>query len=119
MPPGVETLNFIISFPSSSSQPFLTSTHSVLSALQTHYPERLGHATLTTPLILNILIKFALAFIDPITRAKCKFDSISLLKEGVFRPEGLMESLRWGGVKLGRSLAVHSHFMAPLHRVRE
>ncbi|KAF9440488.1 CRAL/TRIO domain-containing protein, partial [Macrolepiota fuliginosa MF-IS2] len=98
MPPGIETLNFLISFLSSSSQPSLMSTRSVLSTLQTHCPERLGHATLTNPpLILNILIKFALAFANPITHAKCKFDSISLLKEDVFKPEGLMKGLGWGG----------------------
>jgi hypothetical protein len=62
-----------------------------------HYPERLAFASITNPpLMLNILIKFVLTFIDPITRAKCKFDPKELLKDRVFKPEELMKKW-WGG----------------------
>ncbi|KAF7770573.1 hypothetical protein Agabi119p4_6547 [Agaricus bisporus var. burnettii] len=97
MPPGVETLDFLITFTPHSSQPPFSFTRTLLSTLQTHYPERLAFASITNPpLMLNIMIKFVLTFIDPITRAKCKFDPKELLRDRIFKPEGLMKKW-WGG----------------------
>ncbi|KXN81534.1 CRAL-TRIO domain-containing protein C23B6.04c [Leucoagaricus sp. SymC.cos] len=97
MPPGVETINLLLTYTSTSTQPSISYARTVLSILQTHYPERLSHASLSNcPVILSILLKFVLAFIDPITRSKFKPEPTSLLKECIFTPEGLMKQT-WGG----------------------
>lgn len=97
MPPGVEDINLLVTYTNTSSQPSITYARTLLNTLQTHYPERLSHASLSnTPLILNLLLKFVLAFIDPITRSKFKPDPSSLLKDRIFAPQQLMKQT-WGG----------------------
>jgi hypothetical protein len=67
-----------------------------LSTLQAHYPERLGYSIINDiPLMLNMLLKFVLTFLDPITRAKCRLDS-NVVEDKIFEPEGLMKEW-WGG----------------------
>ncbi|KAJ3576467.1 hypothetical protein NP233_g420 [Leucocoprinus birnbaumii] len=97
MPPGVEAVNLLVTYTNTSSQPSLSYTRTLLNTLQTHYPERLSHASLSnTPLILTILLKFVLTFIDPITRSKFTPDPSSLLKDRTFTPQQLMKQT-WGG----------------------
>lgn len=97
MPPGVETINLLVTYTNASSQPSLPCVCTLLNTLQTHYPERLSHASLSnTPLILTLLLKFVLTFIDPITRSKFKHEPTSLLQERIFIPQQLMKQT-WGG----------------------
>lgn len=45
--------------------------------------------------MLNMLFKFVLTFLDPITRAKCRLDS-NVIEDKIFEPENLMKEW-WGG----------------------
>ena len=68
----------------------------VLNILQDHYPERLGRAfVINVPFLLNAFYKMINPFIDPVTRAKLKFNP-SCVKEGHFEPDMLVKE-NWGG----------------------
>ena len=85
----------------------------MLNIIQSHYPERLGLALiLNVPWLLNAFYKLITPFIDPVTRAKMRFnpevgtvtvDYVSHLyicikqpiKDGIFAADQLMTE--WGG----------------------
>ncbi|RPA95186.1 CRAL/TRIO domain-containing protein [Choiromyces venosus 120613-1] len=77
MGPGQETLALLVDFASSttSSNPNIAQGRQVLSILQGHYPERLGRALVTNlPWFVGGFFKIINPFIDPLTRAKLKFN---------------------------------------------
>ncbi|KAF9496708.1 CRAL/TRIO domain-containing protein [Pleurotus eryngii] len=96
MGPGVESLDLMINFADRAKNPSLGTARTVLSILQNHYPERLGLAIIINiPFLVNAFFKLISPFIDPVTRAKMKFNS-SVLDEGIFTPDMLMKEW-WGG----------------------
>lgn len=86
----------MINFADRAKNPSLGTARTVLSILQNHYPERLGLAIIINiPFLVNAFFKLISPFIDPVTRAKMKFNS-SVLDEGIFTPDMLMKEW-WGG----------------------
>jgi len=83
----------------------------VLNILQDHYPERLGRAfVINVPFLLNAFYKMINPFIDPVTRAKLKFNP-NCVKEGHFESNMLVKE-NWGG---GRTVEyVHEKFWPAL-----
>lgn len=68
----------------------------MLNIIQSHYPERLGLAIIINiPFLVNAFFKLILPFVDPITRAKIKFNP-NVIQEGLLTPENLMTQW-WGG----------------------
>ena len=66
----------MINFADRAKNPSLGTARTVLSILQNHYPERLGLAIIINiPFLVNAFFKLITPFIDPITRAKMKFNS--------------------------------------------
>ncbi|TGO28688.1 hypothetical protein BPAE_0024g00330 [Botrytis paeoniae] len=77
--PGQSTLALLINFKSSKSRsntaPGIGQAREVLNILQTHYPERLGRALIiNVPWMVNGFFKLITPFIDPLTKAKLKFN---------------------------------------------
>lgn len=86
----------------------------MLNIIQSHYPERLGLALiLNVPWILNAFFKLISPFIDPVTRAKMRFNpevgTVTVvdvghlyfyvqqpIKDGIFTADQLMTEW-WGG----------------------
>lgn len=62
----------------------MSTSRTVLSILQNHYPERLGKAlVINVPYLVNIFFKLITPFIDPITVQKLKFNP-DVVKDGIF-----------------------------------
>ena len=88
----------------------------VLNILQDHYPERLGRAfVINVPFLLNAFYKMINPFIDPVTRAKLKFNP-NCVKEGHFESNMLVKQ-NWGG---GRTIEyVHEKYWPALLKMTE
>ncbi|KAJ8456349.1 hypothetical protein ONZ45_g18756 [Pleurotus djamor] len=96
MAPGIETIDLMINFADRAKNPSIGTARTVLSILQNHYPERLGLAIIiNVPFLVNAFFKLITPFIDPVTRAKMKFNP-QVLDEGIFTPDMLMKEW-WGG----------------------
>ncbi|CAO1613446.1 unnamed protein product [Parajaminaea phylloscopi] len=76
MPPGVEQLALLINFDSKSRNPTsIANAKLMLYILQNHYVERLGVALcINVPWVFKAFWSAIQAFIDPVTKSKCKFD---------------------------------------------
>lgn len=76
MPPGVEQLALLINFDSKSRNPTsISNAKMMLYILQNHYVERLGVALcINVPWVFKAFWNAIQAFIDPVTKSKCKFD---------------------------------------------
>lgn len=76
MPPGVEQLALLINFDSKSRNPTsISNAKLMLYILQNHYVERLGIALcINVPWVFKAFWNAIQAFIDPVTKSKCKFD---------------------------------------------
>ncbi|CUS09022.1 unnamed protein product [Tuber aestivum] len=77
MGPGQDTLALLVDFAASttSSNPSIAQSRQVLNILQGHYPERLGRSLVTNlPWFVHGFFKIINPFIDPLTRAKLKFN---------------------------------------------
>ncbi|KAH7926357.1 CRAL/TRIO domain-containing protein [Leucogyrophana mollusca] len=115
MGPGVETLALMINYADKAKNPSFSTARTVLNILQTHYPERLGLALiLNVPWMLQAFYKLITPFIDPITRAKMRFNPVSTedgmystsaaasgtdeekAQERIFEPTQLVKQW-WGG----------------------
>ncbi|KAH7911527.1 CRAL TRIO domain-containing protein [Hygrophoropsis aurantiaca] len=84
MGPGVETLALMINYADKAKNPSLGTARTVLNILQTHYPERLGLALiLNVPWMLQAFYKLITPFIDPVTRAKMRFNPVTT-EDGMF-----------------------------------
>ncbi|KAI0034251.1 CRAL/TRIO domain-containing protein [Vararia minispora EC-137] len=95
--PGVETLSLMINFADRAKSPSFSTARAVLNILQTHYPERLGHALiLNVPFLLNAFFKLITPLVDPHTRVKMKFNPRAV-KDGLFDAEQLLSESGWGG----------------------
>ncbi|KAF8604267.1 CRAL/TRIO domain-containing protein [Ceratobasidium sp. AG-I] len=95
MGPGVENLDLLINFADRAKNPALGTARTMLSILQNHYPERLGLALIiNVPMLVNLFFKAIMPFVDPITRAKVKFNP-SIIKDGLFEQSQAMRE--WGG----------------------
>ncbi|KAL0954980.1 hypothetical protein HGRIS_003910 [Hohenbuehelia grisea] len=96
MGPGVESIDLMINFADRAKNPSLGTARAVLHILQEHYPERLGLALIiNVPFLVNAFFKLITPFIDPITRAKMKFNPAPVA-DGIFKPELLMREW-WNG----------------------
>ncbi|KAF8674135.1 CRAL TRIO protein [Rhizoctonia solani] len=95
MGPGVENLDILINFADRGKNPSLSTSKNMLNILQNHYPERLGLAlVINVPTIINLFFKAIMPFVDPITRAKVKFNP-EIIKEGLF--DKSQATKEWGG----------------------
>ncbi|CEL55475.1 CRAL-TRIO domain-containing protein C23B6,04c OS=Schizosaccharomyces pombe (strain 972 / ATCC 24843) GN=SPCC23B6.04c PE=1 SV=1 [Rhizoctonia solani AG-1 IB] len=95
MGPGVENLDILINFADRGKNPSLTTSKNMLNILQNHYPERLGLALIiNVPTMINLFFKAIMPFVDPITRAKVKFNP-EIIKEGLFDKSQVTKE--WGG----------------------
>ncbi|PWY97207.1 CRAL/TRIO domain-containing protein [Testicularia cyperi] len=76
MPPGVEMLALLINFGGKKRNPTsISNAKLMLYILQNHYVERLGIALcINVPWIFKAFWNAIYPFIDPVTKAKCKFD---------------------------------------------
>jgi hypothetical protein len=77
MGPGQGTLALLVDFAASttSSNPNIAQSRLTLNILQGHYPERLGRALVTNlPWFVHGFFKIINPFMDPLTRAKLKFN---------------------------------------------
>ena len=67
-----------------------------MSILQDHYPERLGRALiLNVPFLVNAFYKLITPFIDPVVRAKMRFNP-SVIEDNLFTADMVMKEW-WGG----------------------
>ncbi|KAG9103102.1 hypothetical protein FRC06_000204 [Ceratobasidium sp. 370] len=95
MGPGVENLDLLINFADRSKNPALGTARTMLNILQNHYPERLGLALIiNVPTLVNLFFRAIMPFVDPITRAKIKFNP-EVVQEGLFDKSQVMKE--WGG----------------------
>lgn len=68
----------------------------MLNILQSHYPERMGLAlVINIPMIVNAFFKLVMPFVDPVTRAKVRFNPAPVA-DGLLAPEQTMQQW-WGG----------------------
>jgi molybdopterin converting factor small subunit len=76
MPPGVEQLALLINFEGRSRNPTsIANAKLMLYILQNHYVERLGIALcINVPWVFKMFWNAIQAFIDPVTKSKCRFD---------------------------------------------
>lgn len=76
MPPGVEQLALLINFEHRSRNPTsIANAKLMLYILQNHYVERLGIALcINVPWVFKMFWNAIQAFIDPVTKSKCRFD---------------------------------------------
>jgi hypothetical protein len=87
----------MINYADRAKNPSFATSKAVLNILQTHYPERLGHALIANvPFLLNAFYKLITPFIDPRTRVKMKFNPAPV-QDGLFAPEMLLGEGGWGG----------------------
>lgn len=90
------TIVLLINFADKGKHPAISTSRTVLSYLQDHYPERLGLSIfINVPFIITTTLKLILPFVDPITRAKIKFNP-DIIEEGIFTSEMVMKE-GWGG----------------------
>lgn len=74
-------------------------TLQMLHILQSHYPERLGLALIiNVPFLVNAFFKVIMPFVDPVTRAKVKFNP-SIFDDGFFTTDQVMNVQGWNGAK--------------------
>ena len=86
----------LINFADRGKQPSISTSRTILSVLQDHYPERLGLAVfINVPFIVTTTLKIIMPFVDPITREKVKFNP-NIFEEGLFTPDMVMKEW-WGG----------------------
>jgi len=96
MGPGVETLVLLINFADRGKNPSMQTARTMLNIIQNHYPERLGRSIIiNVPFLVNAFFKIILPFVDPVTRAKLKFNP-DTVGEGLFTKDNLMTQW-WGG----------------------
>ncbi|KAF8808744.1 CRAL/TRIO domain-containing protein [Phlegmacium glaucopus] len=96
MGPGVETMALLINFADKGKHPAMSTSRTILSFLQDHYPERLGLAIfINLPFIVTTTLKIIMPFVDPITREKVKFNP-NIFGEGLFLPDMVMKQ-GWDG----------------------
>ncbi|KAF5391499.1 hypothetical protein D9757_002415 [Collybiopsis confluens] len=93
---GVESLDLLINFADKAKNPSMSTARTVLSILQTHYPERLGKAlVINVPYLVNLFFKIITPFIDPVTVQKLKFNP-NVVQEQIFAENQVMKDY-WGG----------------------
>lgn len=74
----------------------MSTSRTILSILQDHYPERLGLSLfINLPFIVTATLKIIMPFVDPITREKIKFNP-DIFEEGLFPLDMVMKE-GWGG----------------------
>ncbi|KAJ4477255.1 CRAL-TRIO domain-containing protein [Lentinula aciculospora] len=96
MDEDVESLSLLINFADKAKNPSMSTSRTVLSILQNHYPERLGKAlVINVPYLVNMFFKLITPFIDPITVQKLKFNP-DVVKDGIFAEDQVMKDF-WGG----------------------
>ncbi|KAJ3714888.1 CRAL TRIO domain-containing protein [Lentinula guzmanii] len=96
MDEGVESLDLLINFADKAKNPSMSTSRTVLSILQNHYPERLGKAlVINVPYLVNMFFKIITPFIDPVTVQKLKFNP-DVVKDGIFAEDQVMKD-SWGG----------------------
>ncbi|KIK62976.1 hypothetical protein GYMLUDRAFT_41278 [Collybiopsis luxurians FD-317 M1] len=96
MDEGVESLDLLINFADKAKNPSMSTSRTVLSILQTHYPERLGKAlVINVPYLVNLFFKMITPFIDPVTVQKLKFNP-NVVKDNIFAEDQVMKDF-WGG----------------------
>ncbi|KXS15276.1 CRAL/TRIO domain-containing protein [Gonapodya prolifera JEL478] len=97
-----------------------------LNVLQSHYPERLGHATFVNPFpLVETFWRVIYPFVDPVTREKVHFTSTAKEKKADGAKNGVLHQLvspsmleeRYGG-KMNWSYE-HSEYWAKLRAVWE
>lgn len=82
-----------------------------MSILQNHYPERLGRALiLNVPFLLNAFYKLINPFIDPVVRAKMKFNP-RVVEDNLFTADMIMKEWWEGGCDFEY---VHEKYWPPL-----
>ncbi|KAJ3051972.1 hypothetical protein HK097_007013 [Rhizophlyctis rosea] len=107
MPQGIEKLHIIMDFTlyTRANSPPLHISRLTLSILQNHYPERLGRCHMVNaPWVFSLFWNMFSPFVDPITREKIKFVTLTKgkAKEGEKSPiledveEGMLE-VEYGG----------------------
>lgn len=95
MAPGVENLALMIDFSDRGKNPSMGTARLMLSYLQNHFPERLGLALVCNlPWAVTAFFKIITPFIDPVTRAKLKFNP-NVIADGLFEPSQV--TTKWGG----------------------
>lgn len=95
MGPGIENLALMIDFSDRGKNPSFGTARLMLSYLQNHFPERLGLALVANlPWAVTLFFKAIVPFIDPVTRAKLKFNP-EVVPEGIF--EASQVTTKWGG----------------------
>jgi hypothetical protein len=93
---STRTIVLLINFADRGKHPSIATSHTILSFLQNHYPERLGLAIfINVPFIVTTTLKIIMPFVDPITREKIKFNP-DIFEEGIFHPDMVMKEW-WGG----------------------
>ncbi|KAH8117999.1 CRAL/TRIO domain-containing protein [Phellopilus nigrolimitatus] len=96
MGPGVESLDLLINFADRGKNPSLSTARTMLHIIQAHYPERLGLALIiNVPMLVNAFFKLIMPFVDPVTRAKVKFNP-RVVDDGFFSKDQLMKEW-WDG----------------------
>lgn len=86
----------LINFADKGKHPAMSTSRTILSFLQDHYPERLGLAIfINLPFIVTTFLKIIMPFVDPVTREKVKFNP-DIIGEGIFSPDMVMKD-GWGG----------------------
>ncbi|KAJ3761027.1 CRAL/TRIO domain-containing protein [Lentinula raphanica] len=96
MDESVESLDLLINFADKAKNPSMSTSRTVLSILQNHYPERLGKALIiNVPYLVNMFFKLITPFIDPVTVQKLKFNP-DVVKDGIFAEDQVMKDY-WGG----------------------
>ena len=74
----------------------MSTSRTILSILQDHYPERLGLSLfINLPFIVTATLKIIMPFVDPVTREKIKFNP-EVFEEGLFPLDMVMKE-GWGG----------------------
>lgn len=92
------TVALLINFGDRGKNPSLSTSLAVLHILQDHYPERLGLSLIiNVPFLVNAFFKMVMPLVDPITRAKVKFNP-QVFKDGLFSEDQMMKEW-WGGEK--------------------
>ncbi|KAG7089517.1 hypothetical protein E1B28_011193 [Marasmius oreades] len=96
MDANVETLDLLINFAEKAKNPSMSTSRTVLSIIQDHYPERLGKAlVINVPFLVTMFFKLITPFIDSVTVEKLKFN-VNVVKDGFFSPDMVMKAW-WGG----------------------
>lgn len=90
------TVSLLINYGDKAKSPSFGVARAYLSILQDHYPERLGRALIiNVPFLLNAFFKLITPFIDPVARAKMRFNP-SVFEDNLFTTDMIMKDW-WGG----------------------